>query len=256
MDVIKTYLDNVFAAYPQTAEVQKMKRDILASMEEKFNALKQEGKSEHEAAYSVIANFGSIEEITAELGVEAKTEKPKESILLSEEEARTYLAKTKSHAICVGLGVWLIMMGVSTLLFFENVLLLFVFIAIAVPIFIVTSTRMSEYETYEKTPIRFEPGIREKFEKKRKQFMPYFTAMIAGGVSIILLAVGGLTVFSDKTDVFVIFRDVGEFAVMESYIALFLCVIGFAVFLFIMAGRPCRDTTCCWIRATISTKEP
>ena len=68
METIKTYLDNVFAAYPQTNEVQNLKRDMLANMEEKYTMLRQSGKSEHEAAYSVIANFGNIQEITAELG--------------------------------------------------------------------------------------------------------------------------------------------------------------------------------------------
>ena len=73
MDAIKTYLDNVFAAYPQSNEVQSLKRDMLANMEEKYAMLRQSGKSEHEAAYSVIPNFGSIEEITAEMSPRKRT---------------------------------------------------------------------------------------------------------------------------------------------------------------------------------------
>ena len=49
MDAIKMYLDNVFAAFPQTEQVQALKREMLSSMEEKYLALKQEGRSEHEA---------------------------------------------------------------------------------------------------------------------------------------------------------------------------------------------------------------
>jgi len=32
MDAIKTYLDNVFSAFPKTDRVQNMKREMLASM--------------------------------------------------------------------------------------------------------------------------------------------------------------------------------------------------------------------------------
>ena len=35
MNTIKTYLDNVFAAFPQTENVQALKRDMQADMEEK-----------------------------------------------------------------------------------------------------------------------------------------------------------------------------------------------------------------------------
>ena len=61
MDVIKTYLDNVFAGFPQTEQVRALKREMLSSMEEKYHALIESGKSEHEAAYGVIADFGRID---------------------------------------------------------------------------------------------------------------------------------------------------------------------------------------------------
>jgi|GEM_PF-247120 len=60
MDVIKTYLDNVFAAFPQTEKLRALKGEMLAGMEEKYHALKNEGKSENEAIGGVIANFGRV----------------------------------------------------------------------------------------------------------------------------------------------------------------------------------------------------
>jgi len=67
MDVIRIYIDNVFAAYEQTNEIKRLKQDMSANMEEKYLVLRQDGKSEHEAAYSVIADFGRIDEITDEI---------------------------------------------------------------------------------------------------------------------------------------------------------------------------------------------
>ncbi|MCL2352406.1 MAG: permease prefix domain 1-containing protein, partial [Firmicutes bacterium] len=69
MDAIETYLDNVFAAFPQNKRVLALKKEMLANMEEKYHALKQQGKSENEAVGTVISDFGSIDEIAAELGV-------------------------------------------------------------------------------------------------------------------------------------------------------------------------------------------
>ncbi|MCL2557710.1 MAG: permease prefix domain 1-containing protein [Treponema sp.] len=68
MDAIETYIDNVFAAFAKTERALALKREMLASMEEKYDDLRREGKSEHEAVGAVIANFGSIEEIASELG--------------------------------------------------------------------------------------------------------------------------------------------------------------------------------------------
>ena len=45
MDAIKTYLDNVFAAFPQTERVLAFKREMLMGMEEKYYELKRENKS-------------------------------------------------------------------------------------------------------------------------------------------------------------------------------------------------------------------
>jgi len=70
METIETYLNNVFAAYPKSGRLLSLKREMLADMEDKYHALKMEGKSENEAIGSVIANFGSIDEIAAELELE------------------------------------------------------------------------------------------------------------------------------------------------------------------------------------------
>ena len=68
MDTINTYLDNIFATLPKTEAVLRARTELQASMEEKYQALKDEGKSENEAVGSVISEFGNIDELIAELG--------------------------------------------------------------------------------------------------------------------------------------------------------------------------------------------
>jgi len=124
MEIIKTYLDNVFAAFPQTENVHALKRDMLAGMEEKYLNLRQNGKNEHEAAGIVIANFGSIDEIKTEIGIDFtdKLQQPVQStthnaeqenvIPFTIQEARVYVKHSKLAGYLVGLATVLILVGV------------------------------------------------------------------------------------------------------------------------------------------------
>ena len=217
METIKTYIDNVFAAYPQTDEVQGLKRDMLANMEEKYVALRQGGKDEHEAAYSVIADFGSMREITAELGLDMNNEEPDNSIFLSLHEAQTYLAESMKNALWIGLGVWLIIAGASSVIAFRNLFILFLTIAIAVAMFIITTAKMKAYESYGRTPIRLDTRSREIINGEHIRFGTRSAVMIAFGVMLIILSVG-------------------LFTVIRVPIPFFLNIVGFSVFLFIVAG--------------------
>ena len=69
METIQTYLENMFAAFPDNPETLRAKSELLAAMEDKYNELKNEGKSENEAIGIVISEFGNIDELMAELGV-------------------------------------------------------------------------------------------------------------------------------------------------------------------------------------------
>ena len=228
MEAIRTYLDNVFAAFPQTEQVKALKAEMLASMEEKYRVLKGEGKSEHEAVGSVIANFGSIEEIAAELGLEQGREKPQEGLSLSRTEAMAYLADSKKSGIWIGLGVWLILTGIAAFVFLHysaGAFALFPAIAIAVVMFIVNDGRMSRYKAYEKTGIRLDARTRAEVEAQSLRFMKRFTVQISVGVVLIILAAG---------------LNVGPFDRLIANLmpGLFLFVVGFSIFLFITAGTP------------------
>lgn len=69
METIRNYLDNVFAGIPDSADVRRLKAEMLANMEEKYLEMKAAGKSENEAVGAVIADFGNVEELFAEMGI-------------------------------------------------------------------------------------------------------------------------------------------------------------------------------------------
>ena len=69
MDVIKSYLESMFAQLPNTPEVWRAKDELLQMMEDRYNDLLGEGKSENEAVGSVIAEFGNLNEVAESLGI-------------------------------------------------------------------------------------------------------------------------------------------------------------------------------------------
>ncbi len=100
IEVVKNYLDNIFNSLPQTEEVLNAKRDLFDAMEEKFFDLKSEGESDADAFATVIAEFGSIEEILEDLDLDAgigekenfessKSEEEVEKVEIDVEEVET-----------------------------------------------------------------------------------------------------------------------------------------------------------------------
>lgn len=69
MDTIKNYLDNMFMNMPKDERVLQAKNELLNMMEDKYNELKSEGKTENEAIGIVISEFGNIEEVVKELEI-------------------------------------------------------------------------------------------------------------------------------------------------------------------------------------------
>ena len=55
METIRIYLENMFSRLPRTPEIIKLENDMLRTMEDKYEELKMEGKSENEAIGIVIS---------------------------------------------------------------------------------------------------------------------------------------------------------------------------------------------------------
>src|SRR5690625_7274061 len=74
MDTILSYLETMFANLPRTQEVERIKQDLQLNMEEKYQELIAEGKTENEAVGTVISEFGNIDELMEELGYDLNEE--------------------------------------------------------------------------------------------------------------------------------------------------------------------------------------
>ena len=115
MDTIKTYLDNMFLNLPKTDEINSLKNDLLNNMEDKYNELKAQGKTENEAIGIVISEFGNIDELINEMGI--KIDEPDEnSRILSMEEVRDYLNVKKVTGKNIAIGVLLCILSSASYL--------------------------------------------------------------------------------------------------------------------------------------------
>src|SRR5574344_1713256 len=125
MDTIKNYLENMFMNMPKTDKVLKAKVELGQMMEDKYNELIKEGKSDNEAVGIVISEFGNIKEIAGDLGIDdqvtMKNTAAENARPVSMEEARTYISDTIHASIEIGIAVFMFITASAAWLLFENV---------------------------------------------------------------------------------------------------------------------------------------
>jgi hypothetical protein len=243
METIRNYLDNMFAGLPKTARVLDLKNNILSNMEEKYNELKNQGKSENEAIGIVISEFGNIDELVNELGIR-KEEKEVSLPVINEEEAKAYLRAKKTMGIQISIGVFLcitapVMLLLLNGLFEQNIIknhfskstmgtpgliALFVMVAAAVAIFIFSGMNFERYQYMEKgvqLPGSMEYSLKQRYDR----YTPVFYLHIVIGVCLIVLSPISIFVAS------LIGEEASYFGV-----AVLLLIVAISVTLFISAG--------------------
>lgn len=70
MEAIRQYLDQLFVQLPPTPQVLKAKQELGQMMEDKYTELIYQGKSHQEAMNQVIAEFGNLDELAQDLGIQ------------------------------------------------------------------------------------------------------------------------------------------------------------------------------------------
>ncbi|MDO4269862.1 MAG: permease prefix domain 1-containing protein [Eubacteriales bacterium] len=157
MEAIRNYVEALFASLPQTAEILRLKIDMLAGLEEKYNALRAEGKGEHEAVGLVVASIGSADDLRAELGLDGEyraaeaADAPLPSGADAALQAEYYAFKSKMGS-GIAAAVALFILSPVILILGENavsegfgMLLFFLFIAAGTSICIIYGVRQEYY---------------------------------------------------------------------------------------------------------------
>ena len=69
MDIFKNYVDFMFKDLPQEERVNQAKNELLKRMDNRFNELVRNGKSENESVSVVISEFNDLQKIAVEFGI-------------------------------------------------------------------------------------------------------------------------------------------------------------------------------------------
>lgn len=211
MDTIRSYIETMFRELPQTPEVLRMKEQLLEHMEEKYNELKAEGKPEHEVIGIVLSEFGDIQEIKQALGIDEEDvyEEVDDYPVLSAEDAEDYIDIRQRLLGKVALGVSLIMVGVICLIILADrdepmtitdassailasdglpVVVLLLFAAVAVGLFIHAGTRLDRYKFIEKGDFHLDSFAKGMMEDQLQETESAKTTSIIIGVVLCVLS--------------------------------------------------------------------
>lgn len=210
METIRNYLDNMFAGLPKTTRVLDLKNNILSNMEEKYNELKSQGKSENEAIGIVISEFGNIDELVNELGIH-KDEKAASLPLVTRDEVENYLLAKRVMGIQIGIGVFLCILGPAILIFISTifggnnsdskladnadiigVIILLILVAIAVGIFVFSGINFEKYQYMEKG-VQLPGSLEAELKQRFNAFHPVYTLKLI--ISICLFVLSPISIF-------------------------------------------------------------
>ncbi|MCR4692175.1 MAG: permease prefix domain 1-containing protein [Lachnospiraceae bacterium] len=197
MDIIRNYLENMFANLPNSAEVRRAKKELGQMMEDKYNELVAEGKSENEAVGTVISEFGNLDELAEELGLEEEVEQEKATLsesprrLVSMDEAKDYLHDQAKAAFGIAVGVALCIMSVGwPILTFEisfipdviGAVLMMAMIAVAVIFFIVSANIINRWDYLKKELCSIDYATAGYVKSEKERFHASYVVHLAVGV--------------------------------------------------------------------------
>jgi hypothetical protein len=206
METIRNYLENMFMSLPNTPEVCRAKDELWQMMEDKYTELKAEGKSENEAVGTVISEFGNLDEIAKDLGIDnVVTGQQSSQNVFTFEMAKNYIADFSRRNNLIGIGVMLCILSIAAPIFgdafgslnvsyrtlFEAVgaCLMFVIIAVAVGIFIYANISVSNWKFLKTAPYTTDFAATSYISERMAQYKPTYALTLVIGIALCIISV-------------------------------------------------------------------
>lgn len=243
METILNYLDTMFLNMPDTPEVRRAKEELAGMMEDKYNELLMEGRSDNEAVGIVISEFGNLNELSEELGIAGVSEQQTDAQarVVTDQEVKDYMKKNQDASQKIGIGVLLCICSPILIIVLDGfreagyisemiadgfgASIMFIMIAIAVGIFIFQGMKINKYEYLKKSRLQLNRSTETYLRNLQEKETSQFALKISVGVAIILCGIIPLF-FAEY------FGEVAEMLATGTL----LLLIGIAVQFFISAG--------------------
>lgn len=246
MEVILSYLDNMFLNMPGTPEVLRAKKEIGAMMEDKYNELCREGKKQNEAIGIVISEFGNLEELAEELGIESIVKeaeiKQNNRRKVSREEGEAYLAASQKTTKWVAFAILLCiccpipLVTVSGMEWYMpltdmqitclGLIPLFILVGIAVAIFIYNGVKMEQFEYLKEEEIEVDSNYRILLRQMDESEKIPATKKLTIGILLCIFSVIPLLIVGSATENEFIQILALDFLLLSVAIGVLVMVIG------------------------------
>ncbi len=204
MEVLKNYLETMFAKMPETEDVKRAKQELWSMMEDKYNELIAAGKQENEAIGTVISEFGNLDELSESLGLKKNESEPQPvefnpnrmhveapanyagKRLVSVDEALAYVSDVTTSRFLLGLGVMFCIFapagpilgsGLGDVFFLKllsglfegiGVALLFVLAGVGVGFIVLSSARTREWKFIKKKSCCIDYDTRDMVKNEKE----------------------------------------------------------------------------------------
>ena len=206
MNTIRNYLDNMFRNLPNTEAVRKAKAELLQMMEDKYDELIKEGKTENEAIGIVISEFGNLDELADSLGIgEQVSESADESKpILSIDRIKSYLGMINMRALLIPIGIALCICSVAAPILEDALSInlevlgvgsMFTMIAAAVVLFVLAGIRGKEYTEVRRKECSLSVEGAEYVRNERSSFKSSYGMLTSIGIGLCILSILNPMVF-------------------------------------------------------------
>ena len=245
MEAIRNYLESMFANLPNTPEVQRAKSELGQMMEDKYQELIEEGKTDNEAVGIVISDFGNLDELADTLGIRgAMQAQPQiQARLLTGEEVKEYISDDGRATFANSIGVMLCIFlpipfiaaecvteGLQTgerVPYALAITCFFVMLAAAIAIFVMNGIKMEKWKYLKRDAVCIDYATADYLQKVSDADRSGHAVLKVVGVLLCVFCFVPVAVIGSLTD--------NDVPAMIGAIILFLCV-GIGVMMLINAG--------------------
>lgn len=199
MQTIKSYLETMFANMPDTPEVRRAKDELYGMMEDKYNELISEGKSENEAVGTVISEFGNLDELSDIIGINKQQTPIDNRRILSMEEVKDYIRAYSFRSGFIAVGVFLCIFSVVFPIvgsvfrweYMDAIMagLMFVSIGIAVGLFIFSGSFLRKYDDIKRKNCVLDYKTSNYVKTEREKMRMVYAMCLAIGVVLCVISI-------------------------------------------------------------------
>ena len=237
METIRNYLESMFRGLPQTDKVMKAKSELLQMMEDKYTELIRSGKTENEAVGEVIQNFGNLDDLAEDPGIQDILHQTKYSDVqrkkLSFEEVTGYLSAKQKAVIMKATGIFLCTICVAFPIItdaidipeFLGVIMMFGSIGCGVVLMCLARALMEQWRYIQNEPCTIDAVSIDYLKNKIRDFTPTYSVLSSVGILMCIMCFIPAVVLS----------EIGGHFMDELGGAMLFVFVGAGVFLMIYA---------------------